>query len=128
MVTYNFSSFQVSIIESNIAELVIFDNTEFDIGMVNDFHELVKNKMNSQVLVLVNKTYSYSYTFEALVALSRSKAIKAVAVLSNKGVVNSLVSYLAKRFNFYKVPVKIFHERENALQWLRAIKNPGVSS
>lgn len=124
---YQYSSFKVSIIDNNIVELVIFNNTEFDISMVNDFHELVKNKMNSRAFVLVNKIYSYSYTFEALLALSRSTSIRSVAVLSNKSIVSSTVSYLAQCFNFYKVPVSVFHEREGALLWLLSIRDYGFN-
>lgn len=122
MLTYNFLSFKMSVLDNNVVEFVVFDDAEFDIEMVNQFHEVIENNMHSPALVLVNKMHSYSYTFEALVALSRSKSIKSVAVLSNKNVVSSLVSYLAKRFNVYKVPVKTFHERERALQWLRSVE------
>lgn len=122
MLTYNFLSFKMSIINNNIVELVVFDDAEFDIEMVNQFHEVIENNMRSPALVLVNRIYSYSYTFEALRALSRSKSIKSVAVLSNKDVASSLVSYLARRFNVYKVPVKTFHERESALKWLRSVE------
>jgi len=121
MVTYKFPAFQVSVLENNIAELVIFSDTEFDVGMANHFLEVIETKMISPALVLVNKTYSYSYTFEALIAFSRSKSLKSVAVLSDRGTVSSLVSYLSKRFNFHKVPVKTFDEREPAIQWLKSI-------
>lgn len=121
MVTYRFTSFQISIVEDDIAEIVVFNNTEFTLQMVNDFHALVRDKMAPQVGVLVNKNYPYSYTFDALVALSRSRAIKSVAVWSNGKIVNSITAYLAKRFNFYKVPVRTFYDRAEALAWLKEV-------
>jgi hypothetical protein len=118
METHKSSSYELSILDDNIAELVIYENTEFDAKMVDEFHEFIARKMVPPVSVLVNKLYSYSYSYEALKALSRSRKIKSVAVASY-GKSSTTINYIMEHFNPCNLPVKIFSEKALALQWLR---------
>ena len=118
MKIYKLSFGNISIIEKNIAEVIVNEGFVIDEVMVDEFHDFLLDHLQSPFSLLINKKYSYSYNFEAQRIIGNLKQIKAKAVVvgTSGGLMSTetLININAHS----KWNVKLFHKRDEALSWL----------
>ncbi|WP_299335900.1 hypothetical protein [uncultured Psychroserpens sp.] len=115
---------KIKILESNIAEVIIDDGVVIDESMVNAYRAVLTSHLESPFSLLINKEHAYSYTFDAQRAMGTLKdtiAFRAVVVYSvSAEMATQIVMNINKHNNWN---IKIFREREAALEWLLSNQN-----
>jgi hypothetical protein len=115
---------KIKILESNIAEIIINDGVVIDAEMVATYRKLLQAHLKPPFSLLINKENGYSYTFDAQVAmgeLSTNIAFRAVVVYSQSAEMGTrIVMDINKKNNWN---IKIFKERQEALDWLLSAQN-----
>ena len=118
---YKLSFGTIAIVTPDIIEVTFDEGVDIDLGMVHDFWNFVDEKMNKQASIILNKAASYSYQFDALMALSESDRIKSVGVVSYDEMSANASDYMRKAFNKSGKNVEIFNSKALALHWLKEI-------
>jgi hypothetical protein len=118
MHTYTLPFGDITILQENLAEVVIYDGIIMDEGIVDDYHNFLLLKLKSPFSLLINKKFAYSYTFDAQLKIGSLSQIDKMAVIvySNftEMATKSLISLnVNKNWN-----IKIFQDRDLALTWL----------
>ncbi|MEN3322757.1 hypothetical protein VP395_03395 [Mariniflexile soesokkakense] len=122
MKTYKLSFGTISIIESNIAEVIVNDGVEMDEVMVDEYHDFLLNYLEVPFSLLINKLNSYSYNFKAQKMIVNLKEINAMAVVvgTSGGLMSTETLIKMNENNNWNI--LLFHKREEALSWLYSIK------
>lgn len=113
---YNLSFGPVSIINSNLVEVIVNHGVVFGEAEVDEFHNFLLSNLKGPFCLLVNKKHDYSYTFEAQKHVGNLKEIKAIAFLSLT--LSGLMIYKTIRNINGRETVKMFNDRTEALKWL----------
>lgn len=105
-------------LSDDVAEVIVNEGVEYDMKMVELYHQWIRDHMHHPCCILVNKVNSYTYSFEAQRKLATIPEIKAIALVvysrASEVATESLVELpKSKPWNS-----KIFSDREKALQWL----------
>ncbi len=112
---------EIIILHKNLAEVIVNEGVVIDEVMVDEYHDALLNSLEAPFSLLVNKKYSYSYTFGAQKIIAHLKEIKAMAVVSNtSGGVMSTETLISVNNN-YKCKIKIFAKKEDAKSWLDSL-------
>jgi hypothetical protein len=119
MITHKLSFGEITLLQENIAEVIVNDRVEFNLEMVAEYHEFLINKMKCLFSLLINKLNSYTYTFEAQQHLATLTDINAMAVVSYSNITELTTKSLIQVPREINWKIKIFNEREVALQWLQ---------
>ena len=119
MKTYKLSFGEITLLQEDIAEVIVNDRVEFNLEMVAEYHEFLINKMKCPFSLLINKLNSYTYTFEAQQHLATLTDINAMAVVSYSNITELTTKSLIQVPREINWKIKIFNEREVALQWLQ---------
>ncbi len=119
MKTYKLSFGEITLLQEDIAEVIVNDRVEFNLEMVAEYHEFLINKMKCPFSLLINKLNSYTYTFEAQQHLATLTDINAMAVVSYSNITELTTKSLIQVPREIDWKIKIFNEREVALQWLQ---------
>jgi len=109
---------KIILLSNNIAEVIINDGVEMDEAMVNEYHEFLIAHLHAPFSLLINKINSYSYDFAAQLNLATIRQIKAMAVVSYNQMTKHATESLAAFPREVEWNIKIFSDRETALQWL----------
>lgn len=112
----------ITIIENDIAEVVIFDGIELDDKYVNQFHSFLEDHFDSNIFLLINKKNSYTYTFDAQKMIGAVDKINAIAVVAYNSS-GDLSTKVLKQINKKALNLKLFITREEALIWLHKQAN-----
>ena len=78
-------------------------------------------------VLLIDRTHSYWLSFEAQHALRRETDLAAVAYWIRRSISGNMADYADKTY-FGSVPVKVFRDREPAVEWLASFLPTGPKS
>ena len=109
---------KIILLSNNIAEVIINESVEMDEAMVDEYHEFLIAHLHAPFCLLINKINSYSYDFAAQMNLATIQQIKAMAVVAYNRVAESATVSLIDTPRKVGWNIKIFPNREEALQWL----------
>ena len=116
---YTLSFAQIIRLNDHIAEVVVNEGVEMDMGILEEYHHWIAQHMSAPTLLLINKINSYTYTFEAqrnLAALAQIKAIAVVAYTRSTELATSFVFDMIDNKDDWTL--KSFDNRKAALGWL----------
>nr|WP_321231152.1 hypothetical protein [uncultured Psychroserpens sp.] len=114
---------KINIIHNNIAEVIINEGVVMDIDMVNQYHEFLLSNLESPFSLLINKENSYSYKFDAQLQIANLSQVKSMAVLIynlNSEMATQILININKGNNW---DIKLFKDRQVALNWLHLSVN-----
>jgi hypothetical protein len=109
---------KINLISPNIAEVIINEGTILDKKEVQDYHNLLRSQLEHPFSVLINKENAYSYTFEAQLEIGNLKEMSHRAIVAynhNAEMATQIIMDLNKKYNWN---IKLFRERQVALDWL----------
>lgn len=118
MTNYNLSFGTITLIQNDIAEVIVNEGVIFSIEMVAEYHEFILNTMQHPCSLLINKINSYTYTFETQQHLATLPQINAMAVVSYNKATETTTKSLASVARETPWELKIFKSRDHALKWL----------
>lgn len=117
---YQLSFAKIIIIQPDIAEVIVNQGIEMNMTMVNEYHQFLLDHLQAPFCLLINKINDYTYDFEAQMNLANLEEINAMAVVSYSRTTEVSTNALAKQtFRESDWNLRIFTEREDALNWLR---------
>jgi len=118
MKTHHLSFGTITILKANLAEVIISDGIVMDLEMVEKYHEFLIEKLEAPYALLINKKFSYSYTFEAQKSIVDTEVINALAVVTHAYVGKLATDVLINMNRDKDWNIKLFNLREEALEWL----------
>ena len=86
--------------------------------MVGEYHDFLLKEMSHPFAVLINKKNSYTYTFDAQRHLGTLPELRAIAVLAYNDMTVKTTQGLIAIPRDISWTIKIFNQRDVALQWL----------
>ncbi|WP_142783868.1 hypothetical protein [Changchengzhania lutea] len=121
MKTYEMSFGTISILKSDLAEVIVSEGVDMNVDQAKEYLNFVFNNLKSPFSILVNRKHAYTYNFEAQKLIVNNDKIKNLAVVigTNGGLIasESLLS-LNKNIDWN---TKYFRTREDAISWLNLI-------
>ncbi|SFZ89229.1 hypothetical protein SAMN05428642_10162 [Flaviramulus basaltis] len=123
MKSYKLSFGTITILKNDLAEVIVDDGVVMDEVMVDEYHDFLLTNLDAPFSLLINKTNSYSYTYEAQKSIVNFKKINAMGVLveSNAGIMSTETLLSLNKDNNWNV--RFFRAREDALVWLNKMVN-----
>ncbi len=118
MKTYKLSFGCITILKSNIAEVIIDEGILMDLKMVDAYHSFLIAKLEAPFLLLINKKHAYTYTFEAQKAIMNIPLVKAMAVVTDVYFSKLATDVLININRGSEWNIKTFDRHEEALKWL----------
>jgi len=118
MKTHKLSFGSISLLKVNLAEVVINEGVVMDSKMVEEYHAFLIEKLEAPFSLLINKKYSYTYTFEAQKTIANIGLVNAMAVVTYAYVSQLATDVLINVNRGNNWNIKMFKCREDALQWL----------
>jgi len=106
-------------LSEDIAEVIIHQGIEINLVMVEQYHAYLLEHLTAPFSLLINKTNSYSYTFEAQLALATLKEINVMAVVAYSHAAKVSTQDLVQRPRTKPWNLEVFDNREEALAWLK---------
>jgi len=109
---------KINILNPHIAEVIINEGITLDKQEVQDYNQVLRSNLEPPFSVLINRENAYTYTFEAQLELGRFNDIVYRAVVAynrNAEMATQIIMDLNKNSNWN---IKIFRERQTALNWL----------
>ena len=111
---------RIIILRDDIAEVIINEGVQMDASMVEQYHAFLLSHLQAPFSLLINKVNAYSYDFDAQKKLATLEEIRAMAVVVYNRVSRIATETLASFPRAVKWNLKIFSNREEALNWLVA--------
>ncbi len=118
MKTYNLPFGNITILQENLAEVVIFEGIIIDEGLVDDYHNFLLLYLKSPFSLLINKKFAYSYTFGAQLKIYDLVQIDKIAVVAYSNFTEMATKFLINLNLKRNWNLKIFQDRDLALSWL----------
>lgn len=109
---------KIIIIQKDIAEVMINEGVEMNTDMVDVYHAFLLAHLQPPFSLLVNKINAYTYDFHAQIKLATLKEINSMAVVAYNRVTHLTTESLASYPRSEKWNLKIFTNRDEALEWL----------
>ena len=109
---------KIIILQDDIAEVMINDEVKMDLEMVEHYHEFLLSHLRPPFSLLINKINSYTYDFDAQLKLATLKEINAMAVVAYDRITRITTETLASYPRSEKWNLKVFSNRDEALNWL----------
>jgi hypothetical protein len=119
MHTYTLPFGDITILQENLAEVVIFDGIIMDEDMVNDYHNFLLLNLKPPFSLLINKKFAYCYTFEAQLKIVDLSQIDKMAVVAYSTLTEMATKSLINLNGNKNWNIKIFQDRDSALSWLQ---------
>ncbi|MDG5492425.1 hypothetical protein [Psychroserpens sp. SPM9] len=114
---------KITLLHKSIAEVVINDDVIMDAEMVEVYHDFLLSNLVAPFSLLINKEHAYSYTFDAQVKIANLKEINCMAVVLYNFSAEMGTKVLIDLNKGNNWNIKIFREREEALDWLKFNQN-----
>jgi len=118
MKSYNLSFGVMRVLGKNRAEVIVNEGVDMGVLQVKEYLNFLSTHLEPPFSVIVNRKYSYTYTFEAQKLIVNNDKIKNLAVIvsSSGGLLASetLLSLNEKS----KWNTKFFRTRADAILWL----------
>ena len=118
MKTYKLSFGSIAILKANLAEVIIDEGVVMDMKVVEQYHAFLTEKLEIPMALLINKKYSYTYTFEAQKSIVNKDIVKTLAVVTHAYVSKLATDILINMNRDNGWNIKMFKNREEALEWL----------
>ncbi|GAA4236553.1 hypothetical protein GCM10022291_21150 [Postechiella marina] len=110
---------EIVLISDSLAEIIVDEGIVMDEVKIDEYHDFLLTHLKPPFGLLVNKKYSYTYTFEAQKSIIGLKELIAIAVVAKtSGSVMSTETVININDND-NIDIEIFQDRENALVWLQ---------
>ena len=109
---------KIILLREDIAEVLINEGVEMDVGMVDEYHDFLLSHLRAPFSLLINKVNPYTYDFSAQKKLATLKEINAMAVVAYNRVTEIATESLASLPRDVDWDLKIFSHRDEALAWL----------
>lgn len=110
-------------LSDDIAEVIVNEGVEYNLDMVDEYHDWVEKNMANPCYMLVNKLNSYSYTFEVQQKLGTLEQIRAIAFVAYTRTGKLSLEALSRVPKTAHWNSKIFDNRNDALQWLETLRD-----
>ena len=110
---------KIIILRDDIAEVMINEGVQMNLDMVEQYHDFLLSHLQAPFSLLINKVNAYSYDFDAQQKLATLKEIRAMAVVAYNRVSRIATETLAAYPREVKWNLKIFSDRQEALNWLK---------
>jgi hypothetical protein len=108
----------ITILQENLAEVVIFEGIIMDEDIVDDYHNFLLLNLKSPFSLLINKKFAYSYTFGAQLKIGDLTQIDKMAVVAYSNLTEMATKSLMHLNLEKNWNIKIFQDRDSALNWL----------
>ncbi|WP_178984460.1 DUF7793 family protein [Winogradskyella helgolandensis] len=118
MKTYKLSFGIITILKTNLAEVVINEGVVMDLKMIEEYHAFLIEKLEAPFSLLINKKHSYTYTFEAQKSIVNIEGVKAMAVITHAYVSKLATDVLINMNRDSDWNIKMFQSREEGLEWI----------
>lgn len=109
---------RIILLQEDIAEVLINDGVEMGAGMVDQCHDFLRSHLRCPFSLLVNNSNSHSYSHAAQEKLATLEEINAMAMVAYNQVAQFAAETLATYPRDHEWDMKIFSNREDALEWL----------
>ncbi len=123
MTTHTLSFCTITLLQKNIAEVIVNDGVEMSLEMVETYHQFLLDNMPDSFSLLINKKNSYTYSFEAQLHLATLTQINSMAVLVYNSISAATTKSLASMPRAIPWKLEVFIDRENAIKWLQKKQN-----
>ncbi|MCB1706455.1 MAG: hypothetical protein KDI17_16430 [Halioglobus sp.] len=117
----------ITIISENTAEIIVHEGVEVSGPMVEQCVAVLRQALTGPFCLLVNECNSHSYDFRAQTALGAVDELLAVALVSDKPLMDVAVCSMMRLPRPTHWPMAVFSKREDALAMLLALQ-PQVNS
>lgn len=119
MHTYTLPFGVITILQENLAEVVIYEGIIMDEDIVADYHNFLLLHLKPPFSLLINKKFAYSYTFGAQLKIGDLTQIDKMAVVAYSNLTEMATKSLMHLNLKKNWNIKIFQDRDSALTWLR---------
>ena len=118
MEIFELSFVKIIKLDDDLAEVIVNEGVNYDLDMLNDYHDWIRQNMKHPCYILVNRINTYAYTFDAIQKLGTIEEIKAIGMVvytrASKVAAETLREFPKNRpWNS-----QIFNSRDDALAWL----------
>lgn len=111
----------IAIVSENVAEIVVHEGVEVSGAMVEQCFSVLRTFLRTPFCLLVNECNSHSYDFAAQTALGAVDGLLAVALVSDKPLMDMAACSLMRLPRPTRWPMAVFSNREDALALLNAL-------
>lgn len=118
MKLYELPFAKIIILHDNIAEVIIDEGIVVDSQMIDEYHKFLLTHLDAPFSLLINKVNSYTYDFPAQTKLANLEEINSMAVVAYNRVTQITTETLASYPRSKQWNLKVFSDREQALEWL----------
>ncbi len=116
--SFRLSFATVYLLSEHLAEVVVDEGVDITLTMVDEYHQFLKQNLRAPFQLLINKENSYSYQADAQMKIADLPEISAMAVVSYKPSTELVTQLLIEMPRENQWNIKIFDDRETALDWL----------
>ena len=109
---------KIIVLQDDIAEVIIDDGVIMDEAMVEHYHGFLLSHLKAPFSLLINKINSYTYDFNAQMKLATLVEINAMAVIAYNRITKNTTELLASYPRSKEWNLKVFPNRDEALNWL----------
>lgn len=113
----------ISILEKNLAEVIIDEGVIMDEIMVDEYHDFLLTNLIAPFSLIINKQHCYSYTFEAQKTICNLKEIHLIAVIVTTNGALMSTETLIKINENKNWNIELFKDRDLALKWIYSFDN-----
>ncbi len=118
MLTHKLSFGEITLLQADIAEVVVNEGVELNLELVGEYHDFLIEEMRHPFSLLINILNYYSYNFEAQQLIGSLSQINAIAVVAYNKITENVMKTIITVPKEIPWNIKIFKEREAALKWL----------
>ena len=123
MKEFTLSFGKITLLQDDIAEVIVNDMVEMSLPMVAEFHDFLINHLTTPFSLLINKKNSYTYTFDAQLELGNLPQINVLAVVAYNQCTESTTKDLINIPRERPWNVRIFDDRMTAYRLLEEQQN-----
>ncbi len=118
MELHQLSFAKISLIQTDVAEVMVDEGIEVNIEMVDEIHQAFTYIFNTSFSLLINKTNSYSTQLEALTKFGNYPTLNKIAVFAPTRMAQLSADFSANIPSSAKLNIEVFTNRDIALDWL----------
>ncbi len=110
---------KISIVQANIAEIMVDEGVDINIEMVDEIHDNFLSTFANSFSLLINKTNSYSTQLDALIKFGTLSTINKIAVYAPNKWAKLSADFAADIPSSAVLNIQVFTNRDEALSWLQ---------
>jgi hypothetical protein len=123
MKSFRLSFATITILDKNLAEIIIDEGVIVDEVMVDEYHDFLLTNLTAPFSIIINKKNGYSYTFEAQKVIWNLKEIHLIAAIVTTSGAVMATETLIKLNEHNNWNIEMFKNRESALEWITSFDN-----